>query len=354
MVILNVLKGLLQRWNLFKLTFAVTYKCNYKCLTCNIWKKYQDQPEILNRELKLDEIETLFHKIGKVFWISITGGEPFLRDDLVNVIEIIKENSKCQILNLTTNGFNPKLITKAVQEIAELDIPLTFVNVSIDGPPNIHNKVKGVDSYHKAIETLRYLRELDYQFQNLHCSFEYTISPFNAGNFRNLISCLYEEGLASVVSKCTLTIYHIGHLYDNYPDNPESEIVLRNKEKMLRDISDCQQLCSNGSSLLGLLRNIYLKNARNFLVHNRSPISCVASKHSLFIDPYGDIYPCIILNDKLTNYRKISTKSLKEISRQWQLKYKSCRKCWTPCEAYPSIVKNPKVLLQSIISLSFS
>ena len=95
-------------------------------------------------------------------------------------------------------------------------------------------------------------------------------------------------------------------IYDNYPDNPESEIVLRNKEKMLRDISDCQQLCSSGSSLLGLLRNIYLKNARNFLAHNRSLISCVASKHSLFIDPYGDIYPCIILNDKLTDYRKIN------------------------------------------------
>ena len=56
-------------------------------------------------------------------------------------------------------------------EIAELNIPITFVNESVDGSPNIHNKVRGVDSYHRAIETLRRLRELDYQFQNRHRSF---------------------------------------------------------------------------------------------------------------------------------------------------------------------------------------
>ena len=234
-------------------------------------------------------------------------------------------------MNLTTNGFNPQLISRKVSEILELKVPLLFVNVSLDGPAEIHDTIRGVKSYSNAIKTLTELRELQKQYDNFQYGIEYTLSPFNTGKLQELISDLNSRGL---ISNCTFTIFHTGGLYHNINDSVKQLDI----KKALEDIKICQRYRSE-NILAYVLKRIYLYYSKYFLVHGKAPISCVALKNSLFIDPYGNVHPCIMLSENIMHYRDLTREFFKKAVRLWKNKYKDCKKCWTPCEAYTSIMR---------------
>ncbi|MEM3593090.1 MAG: 4Fe-4S cluster-binding domain-containing protein, partial [Candidatus Jordarchaeaceae archaeon] len=97
-------------------TLGVTYRCNSKCKTCNIWKIQQRiKPE---QELSLSEWEMTLKDIGESpFWITLTGGEPFLRKDLTELVEIIDDYCRPKIINIPTNGILWRIIPRSVEEI---------------------------------------------------------------------------------------------------------------------------------------------------------------------------------------------------------------------------------------------
>ena len=70
----------------FVITYSVTNSCNSRCKTCNLWKIYSDNPNLKNDELKLDEIEKIFRSFGKIYFFNLSGGEPYLRKDLHEII----------------------------------------------------------------------------------------------------------------------------------------------------------------------------------------------------------------------------------------------------------------------------
>ena len=252
-------------------------------------------------ELTLGEIRALFRKLGKVFWLSLTGGEPFLRKDLVEIMEIAFKETGCRILSLTTNGFDPRSISRRVSEALELRMPLIFVNVSLDGPIETHNFIRGVECYSNAIKTLKRLQGLQEQYDNFRYGIEYTLSPLNAGQLRKLIYDLNSHGLTP---HCTLTIFHVGGLYHNL--NSPIKLGKLDIGVALRDIAVCRKYGSADGFPIDVVRNIYLHYSKHFLAYGRAPMSCVALRDSLFIDPYGNIHPCIILGEKVAHYRDLT------------------------------------------------
>ena len=84
----------------YKLTFAITYRCNYRCRICNIWKR--DPAE----ELTLDEFERFFKKSNGFNWIDFTGGEVWLRKDFTGIIEAAIRNCRnLLMLHFPTYGY---------------------------------------------------------------------------------------------------------------------------------------------------------------------------------------------------------------------------------------------------------
>ena len=69
------------------LTINVNDLCNSRCRICNIWKN--DPEKKVKEQLKLWEFERIFKNYGNLYWVTITGGEPFLRKDLVEVVKTI-------------------------------------------------------------------------------------------------------------------------------------------------------------------------------------------------------------------------------------------------------------------------
>jgi len=90
------------------IVLAVTYQCNSRCGFCNIWRSQESfscQP---------DDYKKLPHNIKNV---NISGGEPFLRDDLPEIIKTIKNQCPKAKIIISTNGFTPSRIKEQMQRI---------------------------------------------------------------------------------------------------------------------------------------------------------------------------------------------------------------------------------------------
>jgi MoaA/NifB/PqqE/SkfB family radical SAM enzyme len=172
------------------LTFSVNNYCNQRCKTCNIWRN--NPIEERKKELKLDEIERIFSQFPKIFWLTITGGEPFLREDLVEIVKIACKKSKVNVLTITTNGSLPDVIEKDVKEILANCKNLTIiVNVSIDGDRELHDKIRGIKgSFNKAVETIERLKKI--KSRRLIVGINTTLSLFNIHKMDNIIKIIEE------------------------------------------------------------------------------------------------------------------------------------------------------------------
>ena len=98
------------------LTFSVTNVCQSRCKTCNIWELYHRSPEKRNGELTFEEIEKVFQSLGHVYVFNVSGGEPFLRPDIVEIIDSACSYLRPGIIHIPTNALAVDLIEKRVRE----------------------------------------------------------------------------------------------------------------------------------------------------------------------------------------------------------------------------------------------
>lgn len=314
----------------YKLNFAVTYRCNARCETCNIWKKDAD-PDIGTEKIRRFVSENPFLR-----WVSLTGGEPFLREDLTEIVEILNEETELTILNIPTNGIKTSKIVEKVRDILKNDIPHVIVTVSLNGPKEIHEKINGVEgSWERSLETFEELKKIEEASKGFRTYLEYNVSGRNQD--------MFEETLESV-SKVTevdredfvVTFYHTSdHYYGNNEDsNPEFEGL----EEFVN---------SNSSFPLGpadLVNQIFLKLSPDQLEENRFP--CEALSSSVFVDPSGNIYPCVVHSESIGSLEEHDfslEKALGEVDRESTIE--GCGGCWLPCESNQRIMSNmPRAL----------
>jgi len=187
--------GLISRiigYNLFKifgfpkilpvfLTLSVNDWCNSRCKTCNIWKN--DPKEKIKEELTVDEYEKIFENYGKTYWITITGGEPFLRKDLVQIIKTVYKNTNPEFLTIATNATLPKKIVFDVKKILRSCKKLNLiVNISLDGIGSKHDEIRGLKgNFNKVIKTYNLLKKL--KSTRLTVGINTVVSKFNVNDF---------------------------------------------------------------------------------------------------------------------------------------------------------------------------
>jgi len=311
----------------YKLTFAVTYKCNSRCKICNIWKRKSE------KELTTEEIRKFFGK-NSFPWINLTGGEVFLRND---VVDIIKSMKGLYLLNITTNGTLTEKILKDSNEIKKI-VPKFILSVSIDGPKKFHDEIRGIKCWDRAVETYKKLRENE--IESYVC---YTISPYNINRFEET----YEE-IKKIVPDLETRDFHLSfyHESDVYFGNRGGiKRNLKYEKKLEKIFTDFTKLKS-GAGPVSFLERKYMKLVKEYLETGKSPLPCKALLSSCFIDPQGNVYPCTIFNEKLGNLREADydlkkiwdSEKAKEVRKL--IKENKCPGCWTPCEAYQTVLGN--------------
>jgi MoaA/NifB/PqqE/SkfB family radical SAM enzyme len=293
---------------------SVTDRCNLRCKTCNIWKK----PKI---DLPLDYLKAIFKKFKNLNWISFTGGEPFLRDDLVYIAYLaLKECPSLHTISIPTNGFFTDKILKDVKDILKLGIPSLYVSVSLDGLEEVHDSIRGVKgSFKRAVNTFRLLKKIKDKRFKVH--FEYTISRFNQGMLPQTVETLGtpEDFIISVAQNA---FYYV---------NEKKKI--KPVKKLL--YSDIKWFLSThkGCSVHDFATKMFLKS-----ILEKRRIPCVAGKNSFYINTKGEIYPCIFIRKKLGT---INDSNIKKFI------YPGCQ-CYTPCESYISLLISAKNALKLI------
>lgn len=316
----------------YKLTFAVTYKCNSKCKTCNIWQKSSVN------ELCLEEIQHFFKKNNRFSWIDLTGGEIFLRNDFLAIVEtILHECKNLYLLHFPTNGLMTDKIVSTVKSILQLKPRRLIITVSVDGNKEVNDNIRGVSgAWERQIKTFDAL----YSIRNVEVFLGMTLSLYN---FEEL-----EATFKSVKEKCRYISYddlhiNIAHTSSHYYNNthislnniPTAPLIFEIKRYMKR---------RSWISPVAFLEKEYIKRIEQYLKNGQTPLSCHALWSSCFLDPYGFIFPCTIYDASVGNIRdeEYDLKKLWESARSKELQRiiwdPHCPQCWTPCEAYQSIL----------------
>src|SRR3972149_5385955 len=98
----------------YKLNFAITAACNSRCLTCNVGRLFQKNPEIIKNELTTQEMANLFGNLPPtITWLSFSGGEPFLRRDFLEIFSLaLKKIPSLSVISIPSNGLNTQKIIK--------------------------------------------------------------------------------------------------------------------------------------------------------------------------------------------------------------------------------------------------
>lgn len=328
----------------FNLEFAVTYKCNLKCIQCDIW--CYNEKNLL--ELSVEEIYKIFSSYRNFKVLGITGGEPFLRNDLQQIIEtIIQTQNGLKILFITTNGQLPEKTEAIIKNILEQYKNLRVITlVSIDGPMEIHEKIRGVSkAYEKALTTISLLANLKQRFNNFSLGTVTVCSPFNIDSFTKVI-----EEIKNLKDKFNLepsfSIWFQGQLYKNLNSLYHYEIDKFRRE-LIKFIPNIKSVVHEGG-IVSKGRNVFYDLLKLWLNKPGSQIvPCEAAKIRFFLDPYGNVYPCTIFNFIIGNlkdydfdFKKLFKNDMRNKAREL-IKSEKCPICCNTCETIPSIMAHP-------------
>ena len=144
------------------INWIITDKCNAKCIHCDIWKSgsrssvyLPDVKKVLNDRLILDS----YREYGQNFDISLCGGEPFLLENLQEIVNTIENRLPGSFKAITTNGLCTNSILKFVNENRGLNFKL---NISIDGLGGIHDRIRGIKgAFNKTTDTILKIRKIN-------------------------------------------------------------------------------------------------------------------------------------------------------------------------------------------------
>ncbi|MBF0272796.1 MAG: radical SAM protein [Magnetococcales bacterium] len=324
----------------YKLTFVVTRRCNSRCLHCDIWNQ-SEPPDPLG----LAEIETFFKKYPGFHWIDLTGGEPFLRPDLPALTAMaLRHSPRLYHLHLPTNAVSPALTIQRIQDILALDPPLLTITLSLDGPPEQHDTLRGVPG------NWRHCLEVYHHFQRhphpkLQLFFGFTLSDDTVGTLTRTMQAVRERFPEADPKIWHLNLaHHSAHYYGNLHRPVLSET---NRQAFRDEINGFLTLKRRlWPDPVAFLESRYLTSALDFIQGIRHPMPCRALTSSVFVAPDGTCFPCSIwdrpighLRDHACDLNALLASAPARHTLE-TIAQNGCPGCWTPCDALPTILGN--------------
>lgn len=279
------------------LTVSITQKCNSKCKTCNIWKDKRANNS--SSELTLEEYEKIFKSLGhSVVWFTLSGGEPFLRKDIVEISKLIKKYCNPKILILPTNGLLGKKIVKDVEEIIKVYAPNSsvIVNLSLDGIGEKHDEIRGIPgNFHRFTDTFFALKELKKSYPySFEIGVHSVVSRFNVENLLELFSYVKEK-LAPDSYICEIAENREELLNTNDNITPPVDLYEKSIRPLQQEIRESLLRNKGLTGIIQAFRLRYYDYVIAELKEKRRIIPCYAGQVSAQISPWGDVWPCCIL-----------------------------------------------------------
>jgi len=301
------------------ISIIITYRCQMRCKMCDIWENPTDR----KKEIQPKELEML----PNFNTVNITGGEPFVRKDLREIIEIMMKKSNEVVIS--TSGWHTDRIIKLAEEFPDIGIRVSLEGLSVNND-HLRGREGGFD---RAIKTLLGLKELGVK----NIGFGITVSNNNSSDLIPLYKL--SRNLGFEFSTATFHNSFYFHKDDNEVTNQDS--VIENFRELI-------ELLLKENKPKSWFRALFNLGLINYIRGNKRMLPCEAGTTNFFIYPYGDVYPCNGLEEKywlesMGNIRDFSNFKEMWFSEQ-ALKVremvKVCPKnCWMVGSAAPVIKK---------------
>lgn len=282
----RLLRAMRKSGKIKALSIEITHRCICHCIMCNIWKIPSHTPELSIADWSNLLADDAFSDLVE---LDITGGEPFLVNDLPDLFRQLREHRKRHLRQLrsvaiTTNGVLTEKILKSTKNILQLlegtDIQLVLA-CAMDGIDDRHDVIRGLPgAFQKLQTTLQKLFKLREQNASLILGIKTTIVPSNVDQLSEIDAYARQHGLFSIISPCIIT----GGRFLNSQLEPELRFEQSQLDAMARFFA--------GNTMNWAIHN---RSLDQFLKHGKSNRQCSCGFHYAFIRSSGDVLLCPLL-----------------------------------------------------------
>lgn len=285
----------------------ITKKCNLKCVMCNVWKEKSSEPSLEDIYRMIDRLD----KLGVVS-IQITGGEPFARKDIADILQYVK--SRGLKVFVSSNGTFSINVYERIRSI-----PVDGIGISLhSASPEVHEKINGVKgSWQKAVDTIKYLKEIG---QNVYvCS---VISSINHLEVEDIVNFCEKELKVSVGLQPAVI-------------SADQSFVFRANDLSLTNLTekDVKRIAEVSASAGSRRTSTFQKHSFDVLANKKVNWKCRAGEMFYAVMADGEVGICQdiltginILSDDF--FEQVNSKEFKAMARD---KVKKCSGCVYSC-----------------------
>lgn len=310
------------------LVLFVTNNCNAACGHCFYWQRTAEKKE----ELPLEEYAGLAGQLGFLEKISLTGGEPFLRDDLPKIAEVFYRANGVKHIGITSNGLDTKKICDSCEKILQICPGANLgICLGLDGTKESHDRARGVENgFDRLANTYQGLRSLKTKYPRLKISFNFTLTKNNAAEFIPLYKLVRKDFpechplTFSVLRSNPATGCLCAGPRESALDPPGLDTILQLAQMIQKDLS------ASGKAGPGLyLQEACFGHTLEILRRKKQLIPCLMGRLYAVIDERANVYFCdfrgSIGNLKEKEFRQIwNSQEARKQRRQISLKQCYC------------------------------
>ena len=319
--------------------FMVTAKCTYLCQTCNIGQKYLSNHKAAS-DLTTDEIIHFIKQnksiLQNVDWIQLTGGEPFMRDDMDKIINGFLSHIANLRIWITTNAFKPDKVIDTLSKIDKTFCRNIGIGISLHGYKKAHDHFCGKkNSFSKAMKLVALLKEKQKHGYAFNIGIGFTLTNENADDLLRVQRIAKDEGLSFS--------FRVPNLSNNYYSNDNFNL---SSDTILNKVNEFLKYTENDSrNVMDRINRTYYLGIPSFIQRPKKRIlPCNAGRTSLFIANDGSVFPCLFVDTKLGNIKYNTLESIlgdhKNVALSKKIRKGHCPNCWVECETYRNIYEN--------------
>ena len=244
-------------------SIIVTYRCPMRCKMCDIW----NNPTSPSEEFKPELLE----KLPQMRSVNITGGEPFVREDIEDIVKVLLKKTK-RIVFSTSGFFSDRIIALAKK------YPQLGFRISIEGLSCKNDELRGRQGgFDNGLRTLLELKRLGVK----DIGFGITVSNNNSADMLDL----YELNRNLRMEFATASFHNSFYFH-------KSDNKVTNVDTVCADFDELIQRLMRENSPKSWFRAFFNLGLINYIKGGRRMLPCEAGSENFFVDPHGNVLPC--------------------------------------------------------------
>ncbi len=296
---------------------AITMGCQSRCTMCDIWQYGR------GREMQPEDYRRLPASLREV---NISGGEPFLRADLVDIVRVIRERCPRARLVISTNALMPARIERMMDKMRGVAL-----RVSIDGYGEVDDVVRGIPGgFDKAVETLRRLKAAGHTDLGISA----TVSRLAVGELPKLKQLADEEGVQFVCG--------VAHSSETYFGDQDDAFPWEGRQTVVDDLVALREQQLRSPNIKDWFRAYFTDGLIDFVYQRPRRLFCHAATEMFYLTPEGDVFPCNALNRKMGSLLDDDYDAILARSADTLNVVRTCPvNCWMSCTVAPAMRHTP-------------